>query len=330
MTSYEKNLIEKLNQLIEVKYIGSESITDSLCHDLGISRSNLYRILKEHFNTSPSLYIRKIKIEKAKELLKSTDMKIGEVAYHIGLDGPQNFTKYFTQQHGINPTDYRKSLSLKTEPAIQEEPEPIKNKPISVPLNKKKHQLSTQFTFLMPGLIVFILTAFGYYYWQKLYFSDDKTNPTSTITINKLDCFIPSNGNLNCDSLNIKFIQLLSQKEKINVIDLSDSASYRYYETNQKMGGLKYLLTGNVGQASNSNYLNIELLETNSKKIIWKEKIRLNKQNSELLFTEANGKISNVLNDKNKIQIKEKFYIIQDKTMAPYKQFIESSQQLVD
>ena len=76
--------------------------------------------------------------------------------------------------------------------------------------------------------------------------------------------------------------------------------------------------------------MNIELLEKKKKKIIWKEKIRLNKQNSELLFTEANGKISNVLNDENKIQIKEKFYIIQDKTMAPYKQFIESSQQLVD
>lgn len=330
MTSYEKNLIEKLNQLIEVKYIGSESITDSLCHDLGISRSNLYRILKEHFNTSPSLYIRKIKIEKAKELLKTTDMKIGEVAYHIGLDGPQNFTKYFTQQHGVNPTEYRKSLSLKAEPTYQEEPQTVEIRPLTTSIKKRKYQLSTNFTFLMPGLIVFILTAFGYYYWQKLYFSDNINNPNSTITINKLDCFIPNNGTLNCDSLNIKFIKLLSEKEKINVIDLSDSTSNQYYETNTKMGGLKYLLTGNVSQETNSNYLNIELLESNSKKIIWNEKISFNEQNIELMFAEAIEKISAILNDKNKIQVKEKFYIIQDKTMATYKQYIQSSQLLVD
>lgn len=330
MTSYEKNLIEKLNQLIENKYIGTESITDSLCHDLGISRSNLYRILKENFNTSPSLYIRKIKFEKAKDLLKTTDMKIGEIAYYIGLDGPQNFTKYFTQQHGVNPTEYRKSLSVKAEPIFIEESKPTINKPIILQTSKKQYKLSSNFTFIMPGLIVFLLTAFGFFYWKKMYFSDQTANPNNTITINKFECFDSKKGETYCDSLNLKFIKLLSEKEKINLIDLSDSVSTQFYENNTNLGGAKYLLTGSISSETEKNYLNIELLESGGKKIIWKKNFTIPNENIEPKLIEIIEIISNLLNDKNKIQLKEKFYIIPDKTMTTYKQFLQSGQLLID
>lgn len=115
MTDAEKKLIDRLNTLIEANANNPNFSNDSICLELGVSRSQLYRLLKEEFDLSTSLYIRKRKILKAKELIETSELKIAEVAYQIGMDSPQNLTKYFTQEYGISPTEYRKGLVLQTE-----------------------------------------------------------------------------------------------------------------------------------------------------------------------------------------------------------------------
>jgi TolB-like protein/AraC-like DNA-binding protein/tetratricopeptide (TPR) repeat protein len=110
MTEAEKRLIEKLNEFIEVNANNPIFSNEHIYRELGISRSQLYRLLKEEFDLSTSLYIRKRRLLKAKELIENSELKISEIAYQIGIDSPQNFTKYFSQEYGLSPTEYRKNL----------------------------------------------------------------------------------------------------------------------------------------------------------------------------------------------------------------------------
>lgn len=116
MKSSEKAWIEKLNRIIESNLDNPAFDSDWICRELGISRSQLYRLVKEYSQLSPSLYFRQRKLIRAKELLIDPDLKIAEIAYRLGIDSPQNFSKYFAQEFGISPSDYRKNLTPLTGP----------------------------------------------------------------------------------------------------------------------------------------------------------------------------------------------------------------------
>lgn len=132
-------VIHKLNLLIEENIENSKFSVDDICTHLGLNRSQLHRFIKDQTQLSTSLYIRKIKLQKAKELLATTQLRISEIAYSIGIDSPQSFSKYFTEEFGISPSDFRKSqenlveetvleITLKEEQILQEKPFPLPQK----------------------------------------------------------------------------------------------------------------------------------------------------------------------------------------------------------
>lgn len=117
MKSSEKAWMEKLNRIIESNLDNPAFDSTWVCLESGISRSQLYRLVKEHSGLSPSLYFRQRKLIRAKELLADPDLKIAEIAYQLGIDSPQNFSKYFAQEFGISPSDYRKNQAPPINPA---------------------------------------------------------------------------------------------------------------------------------------------------------------------------------------------------------------------
>ena len=108
MAKTENVLVEKLNQLIEDKLENPTFSTDTICLKLGVSRSQLHRILIDETKLSVSLYIRKIRIEKAKNLLSTTQLRISEVADAVGITNPSNFSKYFFDEFNISPSEFKK------------------------------------------------------------------------------------------------------------------------------------------------------------------------------------------------------------------------------
>lgn len=105
----DKNFIEQLDKLIEKNILNRNYSIDDICLELGMSRSQLFRLVKEETDLSISRYIRRRRLLKGKELIETTDRKIAEVSYEIGLDSPQTFTKYFTEEFGVSPSEYRKN-----------------------------------------------------------------------------------------------------------------------------------------------------------------------------------------------------------------------------
>jgi AraC-like DNA-binding protein len=52
-------------------------------------------------------FIRKIRLEKAKELLEKTDLTVSEIGYKVGFSSPSYFTKCFKNQFGRIPKEVR-------------------------------------------------------------------------------------------------------------------------------------------------------------------------------------------------------------------------------
>lgn len=105
----EAKFLGKVNSLIlEKSGDGSFSI-EGLCQDLQMSRTQLHRKLTGITGLSASKYIHKIRLEKAQEELKNEALNISEIAYSLGYNDPNYFSKVFTKYFGISPTKYRNS-----------------------------------------------------------------------------------------------------------------------------------------------------------------------------------------------------------------------------
>ncbi|WP_299122088.1 response regulator [uncultured Winogradskyella sp.] len=105
----DKNLIF-LNSVINVIH---QHIDDSnfgpteLSKSLVMSDSQLYRKLKAISNTSTAIFIRKVRLEKGKELLNTTDLSVSEIAYSTGFNDPNWFSKVFKEEFKESPTEFR-------------------------------------------------------------------------------------------------------------------------------------------------------------------------------------------------------------------------------
>ena len=56
-------------------------------------------------------YLQGVRIEKAKTLLKTTQMRVSDVAKEVGYADLKYFTKLFVKSVGVKPTEYRKFYS---------------------------------------------------------------------------------------------------------------------------------------------------------------------------------------------------------------------------
>jgi DNA-binding response OmpR family regulator/nitrogen-specific signal transduction histidine kinase len=81
---------------------------DHLCLELGINRSKLYSTIKEITGMTLGHYILKLRLDKAAELLKTTDITVTETCYRIGIDSPSYFSKAFKAQFGVAPSEFVK------------------------------------------------------------------------------------------------------------------------------------------------------------------------------------------------------------------------------
>ncbi len=80
----------------------------ALCH---LSISSFKRKFKETFEESPKKFITRKKIEKAAELLQSSELRVSDIAYDVGFDSIATFNRNFTNIHGQSPSSFRLSLN---------------------------------------------------------------------------------------------------------------------------------------------------------------------------------------------------------------------------
>jgi signal transduction histidine kinase/CheY-like chemotaxis protein len=101
----DRYFMKKCIHIIE-QNIGKVDFTvDILASELGFSRSNLYRKIVSLTTFNPAELIRNIRMQHAAHLLKTSDIRIHEVAMEVGYDSAVKFSQAFKKQHGLLPSE---------------------------------------------------------------------------------------------------------------------------------------------------------------------------------------------------------------------------------
>lgn len=90
---------ESLESGITIQQIADES---------GISYSNFRKLFKEYTGVAPALYQQELRIQRAKELLSTTDLSVKEIAYRLNFESSDYFSSKFKLKVGISPVEFRK------------------------------------------------------------------------------------------------------------------------------------------------------------------------------------------------------------------------------
>jgi AraC-like DNA-binding protein len=102
----DETFLNKVVSLINKNMEETDFDPDKLAECLNMSRSQLYRKIKALTNRSIHDFMTSIRMNKAKEYLLSGDYSISETAYKVGYTLPTNFTRTFTKQFGVTPSQY--------------------------------------------------------------------------------------------------------------------------------------------------------------------------------------------------------------------------------
>ncbi|MFW6308818.1 MAG: AraC family transcriptional regulator [bacterium] len=105
----QQSYINGAVEYIEKNYSRKIKVED-ISDYLGLHRSYLYTIFKDNLNISPQEYIIKFRINKACELMKNTELSIGDISRSVGYNDPMNFSKIFKQKKNVTPTEFKNSI----------------------------------------------------------------------------------------------------------------------------------------------------------------------------------------------------------------------------
>ena len=101
--------ITRFKEVVEARLEDSDVSVEDLAADMNLSRVQLYRKVKAVTGSSPVELLRTARLNRAYQLLLTTDKSVSEIAYAVGFTAPSYFTKCFKEEYGMVPGDVRKS-----------------------------------------------------------------------------------------------------------------------------------------------------------------------------------------------------------------------------
>jgi DNA-binding response OmpR family regulator len=106
--SMEEKFLLRVRGIVE-KHMGNEHFSiEELAQEVGLSRAQVHRKLIALTGHSASRYVRNFRLEYAMDLLKKNVGTVSEIAYRVGFSSPAYFTKCFTEDFGMAPSQVKK------------------------------------------------------------------------------------------------------------------------------------------------------------------------------------------------------------------------------
>nr|WP_094551022.1 AraC family transcriptional regulator [Petroclostridium xylanilyticum] len=104
-----KELMQIAKEYMEKNYEKDLTLTD-VARYIFLSQSYFAHAFKEEFDISPKSYLLKVRVEKSKELLEKTDLKVSDVALSVGFSSQQRYNDIFKKYVGMTPLKYKKRM----------------------------------------------------------------------------------------------------------------------------------------------------------------------------------------------------------------------------
>lgn len=105
--SMKELYVRSVVNFIRTNYSTNISV-DKMAHYAGIGRKYLYIIFKEMLSISPQQFLMNYRMKRACELLKNTELSIGDISRSVGYEDLFVFSKVFKKVFGMCPRNYRK------------------------------------------------------------------------------------------------------------------------------------------------------------------------------------------------------------------------------
>ncbi len=114
ITSVDEKLIEKAVRHVEDNMDNPDLSVEELASHLGMSRVHLYKRIKHITGKTPIEFIRTLRLKRAAQLLRESQLNVSEIAYQCGFNAPKAFSKYFREEFGVNPSVYQETHEMAT------------------------------------------------------------------------------------------------------------------------------------------------------------------------------------------------------------------------
>jgi signal transduction histidine kinase/DNA-binding response OmpR family regulator/ligand-binding sensor domain-containing protein len=119
ITSMDEKLLQDAREYVEAHIGNSELSVEELSRKLGMSRVNLYKKLLQLSGKTPIEFIRIIRLKRAAQLLRESQMHVSEIAFEVGFNNPKYFAKYFKEEYGVLPSTYQEAHASKKRPIAE-------------------------------------------------------------------------------------------------------------------------------------------------------------------------------------------------------------------
>jgi AraC-like DNA-binding protein len=112
----EDYFVKKVRKIAESHLDDFHFSVEELCQEIHLRHSQLHRKLVALTGFSATMFIRHIRLEKAREPLRNPELTITTIAYDTGFNDVGYFGKVFRQAFGVTPSEWREKHKINPTP----------------------------------------------------------------------------------------------------------------------------------------------------------------------------------------------------------------------
>ena len=102
----DEELMERIMKVVNENMGDSDFNVEKMCDEVGVSRTQLHRKLKEMTGVPTSEFLRNIRLNEAARLIREHKINITQVSYMVGFANNSHFSTAFKKYFGMSPTEY--------------------------------------------------------------------------------------------------------------------------------------------------------------------------------------------------------------------------------
>ncbi len=111
MKGNTEQLMERVMKVTKERFTDPDFNVEALASEVGISRVQLHRKVKETMGITVGDFIRNLRLQQAARLLEKGDLNISQITYAVGLTNPTHFSAAFKKYFGVSPKLYMQKLT---------------------------------------------------------------------------------------------------------------------------------------------------------------------------------------------------------------------------
>jgi TolB-like protein/AraC-like DNA-binding protein/tetratricopeptide (TPR) repeat protein len=253
-----------------------------LAEELNMSRSTLLRRIKGGAGVSVSIFIRKVRLRQAKELLQDNSLTISEVAFKVGFSSSSYFAKCFREEYGYPPGEEGKQQVAPIPPS----PSPVEVAPPT--------SLNWWAMALLVGLVLIVVVSGLLLWWPS---GPESTAASKTIAV--LPFQNDSQDSSNVYLINGLMVALIDNLHQINDLQVTSRTTVERYrgvsrtvpELAEELG-VSYFVEGSGQKIDDQILLTLRLIDAQADTLIWSRRYQRETTDIFQLQTEVSTSIA--------------------------------------